>query len=154
MKFLNKSKYLIVIAILICMTNANAEKLKPFSDWTKETQGWLNDKSEVAYALARCGTLYSTIGVYFLANSTKAEDKLNGESLVKKGREMNMTGIQLSMLNGMSIDAATNRNKKLFEIYVDDVKSNKAINNNVFYGNTGKDFEFCLEFDEMLNFKK
>ena len=65
-----------------------------------------------------------------------------------------MTGIQLSMSNGMGIDAATNRNKKLFEIYVDDVKSNKAINNNVFYGNTGKDFEFCIELYEMFNKKK
>lgn len=149
-----KSIPALLLVLLVSITSAHAEKLKPFNDWTKETPRWQNDKSEIAYALTRCGTLYSTIGVYFLANSTKTEDKLNGENLVKKGRELNMAGIQLSMSNGMSIDAATNRNKKLFEIYVDDVKSNKAINNNVFYGNTGKDFEFCLELDETLNLKK
>jgi hypothetical protein len=154
MIFTFKTKLAIFILQIAFISSASAEKLKPFSDWIKETQGWQNDKSEIAYALTRCGTLYSTIGVYFIANSTKNEDKLNGENLVKKGRELNTTGIQLSMSNGMSIDAATNRNKKLFEIYVDDVKSNKAINNNVFYGNTGKDFEFCLQLYEMFNIKK
>lgn len=154
MKFSFQFKFAIFIALISCVGSISAEKLKPFSNWIKETPGWQNDKSEIAYALARCGTLYSTIGVYFVANSTKSEDKLNGENLIVKGRELNMTGIQLAMNNGMSIDAATNRNKKLFVIYVEDVKSNKAINNNVFYGNTGEDFEFCLEVDAKLNLKK
>ena len=154
MKFFIKIPLAIFFIQVTFISSVFAEKLKPFSDWTKETPRWQNDKSEIAYALARCGTLYSTIGVYFLANSTKSEDKLNGEKLVKKGRELNMAGIQLSMSNGMSIDAATNRNKKLFEIYVEDVKTNKAINNNIFYGNTGNDFEFCLEVDALLNMKK
>jgi len=154
MNIYSKSIVSFLISVMACATSASAEKLKPFSEWTKETPRWQNDKSEIAYALARCGTLYSTIGVYFLANSTKSEDKLNGENLVKKGRELNMAGIQLSVSNGMSIDAATNRNKKLFEIYVEDVKTNKAINNNIFYGNTGNDFEFCIEVDAMINLKK
>ncbi len=149
-----KSILALLLLLLGVSTTASAEKLKPFSDWIKETQGWQSDKSEVAYALTRCGTLYSTIGVYFVANSTKPEDKTNGENLIVMGRELNMTGIQLAMNNGMSIDAATNRNKKLFEIYVEDIKLNKAVNNNIFYGNTGKDFEFCLEVVTTLNSKK
>lgn len=143
-----------LFALVIISASAHAEKLKPFSDWTIETPKWKNDESEIAYALTRCGILFSTIGVYFVANGIKAEDKKNGDSLVAKGKQLNMAGIQLAVTNGMSIDAATNRNKKLFEIYVDDVKSNKAINNNVFFGNTGKDFEFCLEIDSILNLKK
>ena len=154
MKFTFQYKFVIFIALISAVSSLSAEKLKPFSNWIKETPGWQNDKSEIAYALARCGTLYSTIGIYFVANSTKSEDKLNGENLIVKGRELNMTGIQLAMNNGMSIDAATNRNKKLFEIYVEDVKTNKAINNNIFYGNTGNDFEFCIEVDAKLNLKK
>lgn len=139
---------------MIAITSANAEKIKPFSEWKNETPRWQKDESEISYALTRCGILFSTIGVYFVGNGTKDEDKKNGDNLVAKGKQLNMTGIQLAISNGMSIEAATNRNKKLFEIYVDDVKSNKAINNNVFYGNTGKDFEFCLELDGMLNLKK
>ena len=144
----------ISITSFACSISASAEKLTPFHDWIKNTPRWQKDDSEIAYALTRCGILFSTIGVYFVGNGTKAEDKMNGDNLVAKGRQINMVGIQLAISNGMSIDAATNRNKKLFEIYVDDVKSNKAINNNVFYGNTGKDFEFCLELDGMLNLEK
>lgn len=154
MKFLTQFSLAILIAVPICVTNAAAEKIKPFSDWTKDTPRWQNDKSEIAYALTRCGTLFSTIGVYFVANSSKAEDKENGDNLVAKGKQLNMAGIQLAMSNGMSIDAATNRNKKLFEIYVEDVKTNKSINNDIFYGNTGKDFDFCIELDRLVNLKK
>lgn len=153
-KMFNKINVFIIFTFMTCHQAALAEKIKPFSDWTRETPKWQSDESEIAYALTRCGILFSTIGVYFVGNGTKAEDKKNGENLVAKGRQLNMAGIQLAISNGMSIDTATNRNKKLFEIYVDNVKSNKAVNNNVFYGNTGKDFEFCLELDELLNVKK
>ncbi len=150
----SKLKIYLCIAFVLFAQTAQADKIKPLNDWARETQRWQNDATEVAYALTRCGILFSTIGIYFVANGTKAEDKANGEKFIDKGKFLNMTGIEMAVGNGMGIDAATARNKKLFEIYIEDVKSNKSINNNIFYGNTGKDFDFCLELDAKINLKK
>ena len=106
--------YLCIVFVLFAQT-AQADKIKPLNDWARETQRWQNDATEVAYALTRCGILFSTIGIYFVANGTKAEDKANGEKFIDKGKFLNMTGIEMAVSNGMGIDAATARNKKVAE---------------------------------------
>ena len=122
-----------------------------FESWQKATPNWTKDESEVAYVFTRCGILLFVVGVYFLANATKNEDKINGDSFVEKGNNLQRSGIYLSVEKGMSNDSVIRRNKLINDAYINDIKNNKAINNSIFYGNTGKDFEFCSSLNNSIN---
>ena len=137
------------IFFLAITCNSQASTLLPFSDWDKERKNWMADKSEFSYALTRCGSLYSVVGIYFIANTANG-DSSDGRKLLELGRVLLDTGGAIAADGGMSIDAIGERHKALQKIYVETVKSNKAVHNNIFYGWVGADFEFCADKFERL----
>ncbi len=144
-----------VISLLISLSCLNqsvlAAEMMSLESWQKATPNWTKDENELAYVLTRCGILLFVVGVYFLANATKNEDKINGDSFIEKGNNLKSSGIYLSVEKGMSNDSVMRRNKLINDAYINDIKNNKAINNSIFYGDTGKDFEFCTSLNNSIN---
>jgi hypothetical protein len=137
-------------AIFFVMSfNLQAAPILPFVDWDKERKNWMADKSELSYALTRCGSLYSVVGIYFIANTANG-DSSDGRKLLEFGRVFLDTGGAIAADGGMSINAIGVRHESLQKIYVETVKSNKAVHNNIFYGWVGADFEFCADKFERL----
>ncbi len=90
------------------------------------------------------------IGMYFSGNSGKIDDVNSGEELKRKGRALSLLGIRLSTQTGMSNDAIRERMAGLMNIYSSEIKLNKQLNNNIFYGWIEKDFDFCIELQQAV----
>jgi len=138
-----KKVYALLLALCLFGTSFATEKqLLPFSDWEREYTNRLANKGELSYALTRCGALQSVIGIYFVANTASGE-AADGKRLVDMGRVLSNVGAVLAREVGLSTEALSSRHSGLMKIYVDAVKLNKSVNNNIFYDWVGADFEFC-----------
>lgn len=144
-----------VISLLITLSCLNqsviAAEMISFESWLKATPNWAKDESEVAYVFTRCGILLSVVGIYFLANGTKDKDKLNGQSFIDNGNNLIRSGVYVSLEKGINQDAIKQRHKVINDTYINDIKNNKSINNTIFFGDTGKDFEFCTSLNNSMN---
>lgn len=145
----HNEKIIITLSMLAIFNVAKASPLLPFSDWDKDRKNWMSDKSEFSYALTRCGSLYSVVGIYFIANTANG-DSSDGKKLLGLGNAFLDTGGALASDGGMSIEAIGVRYNALQKTYIDAVKLNKSLHNNIFFGWVGADFEFCADKFERL----
>jgi hypothetical protein len=136
--------------LAISFTGAAGQNLQPLDAWSKKNPNWAKDRSELAYVSTRCGVVFLAIGMYFSGNSGKIDDVNSGEELKRKGRALSLLGIRLSTQTGMSNDAIRERMAGLMNIYSSEIKLNKQLNNNIFYGWIEKDFDFCIELQQAV----
>lgn len=137
-------KFFILFFLFLFSIQSDAEELKSLKEKYDLIDVWEKDDSELAYVSMRCGVIYSTLAAYFLANGTKKEDKDNSIKLNKMSEVFMEKSIYISIsMLKMSEESITKRMELLFKIYVEKVKENKSVNNNVFEGLILNDFEYC-----------
>ena len=146
MKF--KSNLITCLVATACIYgSALAGDMMSFDSWRKTTPNWEKDESEVAYALTRCGVLFSLVGVYIVENGSKNDKKL-GESYIDDGKNLLGIGVFISTQKAMSEEAVRRRHKVIMDAYTGDILRNKSLNNNFLHGDTGTDLEFCRTLDK------
>jgi hypothetical protein len=120
------------------------ESLTPFKIWQQSRGEWEKDPTEVAYVVFRCGTIFDVIGRVFIENGATLEHKANGNRMVERATALLSTGSFLSLNTGMSETRILERAKSFFEIYHRLIVENRRLHNDMFNGQVGQDFDFCV----------
>lgn len=139
----------VFLSLLAFNAKAETQSLEPLTSLLEKRPRWASDATEVAYVSVRCGSLFLVIGEMFSA-SNKEGDEQTGRDLIIAGLRLILFGNELSKVDGMSEEARNRRQDLLAKAYVDTVKNNRSLHNNMFYGFVEHDVRRCKEFEQML----
>lgn len=128
----NNLKYFLSILLLIS-SNAFAQNLpEPVSAAVGRavSSSGKVDPTEVGYIGIRCGALYNSLAGYFEGNGNGAADQQTANQLKKQAADFNAVGIALSQATKKSSEALIQQATSLSQIYVEQMKKGKQLNNN------------------------
>ncbi len=136
---------LLLLILAPLSQGGNEQSLTPFESWQQSRSEWEKDPTEVAYVVFRCGAIFDVIGRVFVENGVTPEHKANGRGLAERANGLLSTGSFLSFNVGMSEARILERAKAFFEIYTRLVVNNRRLHNDMFNGQVGQDFDFCVK---------
>jgi hypothetical protein len=142
---------ILVVFLSLLAFNAKAEtqSLEPLTSLLEKRPRWASDPTEIAYVSVRCGSLFWVIGEMFSVSNKKGDEQ-TGRDLKTAGLKLTLFGDELSKIDGMSEEVRNRRQDLLAKAYVDAVKDNRSLHNNMFHGFVEHDFRRCKEIEQML----
>lgn len=137
-------KILQIIFFLIFPAITNAQQLVPFDQWERSTPKWKEDFTEIAYVAARCASINYTVGYYLGQEGSKPEDFDFGQKFITVGKNFSTIAFEIGINLSMSDKFIYDRHEALTKIYAQKLAENKKIYNQIFAGDFGVDFKYCI----------
>ena len=137
-------KKLLIIFFSILPAIGNAQILVPFDQWERNTPKWKEDLTEVAYVAGRCASINHTVGYYISQEGNKPENTEFGGKFIEAGNTFTTVSLEIGMNLGMSYKFIYDRHEALTKVYVQKLVENKKMLNQIFAGDFGIDFKFCV----------
>lgn len=150
MQFLNKKLFSYLTALLMASTVMAQQQLTPFVEWKKTRPNWdMGDTSEVAYVGSRCSALLLATSAFFRENPGKPEDAVTGFQMLISSTTFHVVAEKLSKSRGMSDEVISSRKEALLEIYLNKLKENRRLHNNMFHEPILGDMRFCKQTEAL-----
>jgi len=130
--------------------SAQPSSLEPFESWQIKNPNWYGDSSEIAYVATRCSALYGIVGIVFSNLGKTADDKAKGTDIVSRSMLLNMFGFKMGETVGWSNEKSSQRFQKNADLYQQIISSNRTTHNNMFHGFVQGDYQFCLDFEQII----
>ena len=128
------------------------QKLIPFVEWKKLNPNWdWGDTSQAAYVGARCSALLLATSSFFTANPINQEDGSTGFQMVISSTVFHVVSEKLSTSRGMSGEVISSRKAALLDIYLNNLKENRRLHNNIFHEPIFGDMSFCKQTEPLFN---
>lgn len=138
----NLKKHAIAILLVSTITGAYAKEIETLEDWAAKTTNWSSDPSEFTYVLGRCAAAFISMSAYMSQSSNQTAIK-NASELLERGKKFANMSFEFGKKSGATEKFLSTRVESLIKIYVEDMLTNKTINNNAFGVNFKKDIDFC-----------
>ena len=150
MQNLNKKLYSFVVSLLMTSSVLAQQQLIPFVEWKKTRPNWdSGDTSEPAYVGARCSALLLATSAFFSENPSKPEDVSTGIQMLISSTTFNVVSEKLSKSRGMSDEVISSRKEALLETYLNKLKENRRLHNNMFHEPILGDMRFCKQTEPL-----
>jgi hypothetical protein len=140
----NFMKILLIALFSIFPIIATAQILIPLDQWERNTPKWNKDLTEVVYVAARCASINHTVGYYISQEGNKSEDIELGKKFIEVGNTFTTVSHEIGINLGMSDKFIYDRHEALTKVYVKKMVENKKMLNQMFAGDFGIDFNFCV----------
>ena len=152
MHYLNKKNSLIfLVALLMASTVMAQQKLIPFVEWKKSNPNWdWGDTSQAAYVGARCSALLLATSSFFTPNPIKPEDGQQGFQMLISSTTFHVVSEKLSINRGMSDEVISSRKAALLDVYLNNLKENRRLHNNIFHEPILGDMRFCKQTEPLF----
>ena len=126
------------------------QQLIPFVEWKKSNPNWdWGDTSGAAYVGARCSALLLATSSFFTANPINPEDGSKGFQMLISSTTFHVVSEKLSRSRGMSDEVISSRKEALFDIYLNKLKENRRLHNNMFHEPIFGDMSFCKQTEAL-----
>ncbi len=133
-----------MIFFLILPVIGNSQPLVPLDQWELNTPKWKEDLTEVAYVAGRCASINHTVGYYTSQEGNKQKDIELGGKFIEVGNTFTNVSLEIGISLGMSDKFIYDRHEALTKVYVQKLVENKKMFNQIFTGDFGIDFKFCV----------
>lgn len=152
MHYLNKKVFLIsLVTLLMASTVMAQQKLIPFVEWKKSNPNWdWGDTSQAAYVGARCSSLLLATSSFFTANPINPEDGPRGFEMLISSTTFHIVSEKLSKNRGMSDEVISSRKAALLDVYLNNLRENRRLHNNLFHEPIFGDMSFCKQTEPLF----
>lgn len=140
----NFIKTLVIVLFSIFPTIAASQLLIPLDQWERNTPNWNEDLTEVVYVAARCASINHTVGYYISQEGNKSQNIELGKKFIEAGNTFTTVSLEIGINLGMSDKFIYDRHEALSKVYVQKMVENKKMLNQIFAGDFGVDFKFCV----------
>jgi hypothetical protein len=139
-----KLRALTVCLLMVGSVYAEAPKLVPLTEWTKENPSWGARPAEATYFFARCGAALTVMAAYIAANArSDSEDPQIARTLNARALAYIDLSEKVGHSSGATKDFLDGRLSALTKVYVNEAKNNKMLYNSAFVGPFNQDIQFC-----------
>ena len=150
MRYLNKKIFTCLLPLLMASTAMAQQQLIPFVEWKKSNPNWdWGDTSQAAYVGARCSALLLATSSFFTANPINPEDGSKGFQMLISSTTFHVVSERLSRSRGMSDEVISSRKAALLDIYIEKLKENRRLHNNMFHEPILGDVSFCKKTEAL-----
>jgi hypothetical protein len=132
------------------LVSAQPSSLEPFESWQKKNLNWAGDPSELAYVSVRCSALYLVIGTVFAELGRKPDQKAKGNDIKSRSVALTLFGSTMGETVGWSTQRSLQRFEANTDLYMKIITSNRVNHNNMFHGFVEGDYQFCLDFEQII----
>ena len=148
---MNKNILIFALAFFATsLVSAQPSSLEPFESWQIKNPNWAGDKSELAYVATRCSALFGVVGSVFSNLGKTADDNAKAVDIISRSMLLSMFGFKMAETVGWSNEKSGQRFQKNADLYQRVITSNRTVHNNMFHGFVEGDYQFCLDFEQII----
>ena len=148
---MNKKTLVFALAFLATsLVSAQPSSLVPFESWQKKNLNWAGDPSELAYVSVRCSAIYFVIGTIFAELGRTQDQKLKGNDLTSRSVRLTFLGSKIGETVGWDSQRSLQRFEANTDLYMKIITLNRVNHNNMFHGFVEGDYQFCLDFEQII----
>jgi hypothetical protein len=148
---MNKNIYIFIFTFFATsLVSAQPSSLEPFESWQKKNLNWAGDPSELAYVSVRCSALYLVIGTIFAELGRKPYEKEKGNDIKSRSVTLTLFGSTMGEAVGWSTKRSLQRFEANSDLYMKIITTNRVNHNNMFHGFVEGDYQFCLDFEQII----
>jgi|TARA_Y100000294_G_scaffold161246_1_gene165499 hypothetical protein len=134
----------IILALLFAPSLVFAESIQDYFD---SNPLWSENTKDVIYLTTRCSGILQVVGQHQIV----VGDQEYGPALLAMGQDLGLQSGQLALEAGVSTENIKERMIYWMKRYADDSISNTDNYNNIFFGDFGDDFQFCVSLVKAIN---
>ena len=134
----------IILALLFAPSLVFAESIQDYFD---SNPSWSENTKDVIYLTTRCSGILQVVGQHQIV----VGDQEYGPALLAEGQDLGLQSGQLALESGISTENIKERMIYWMKRYADDSISNTDNYNNIFFGDFGDDFQFCVSLVKAIN---
>ena len=134
----------IILALLFAPSLVFAESIQDYFD---SNPLWSENTKDVIYLTTRCSGILQVVGQHQIV----VGDQEYGPALLAMGQDLGLQSGQLALEAGVSTENIKERMIYWMKRYADDSISNTDNYNNIFFGDFGDDFQFCVSLIKAIN---
>ena len=134
----------IILALLFAPSLVFAESIQDYFD---SNPSWSENTKDVIYLTTRCSGILQVVGQHQIV----VGDQEYGPALLAMGQDLGLQSGQLALESGISTENIKERMIYWMKRYADDSISNTDNYNNIFFGDFGDDFQFCVSLVKAIN---
>ena len=134
----------IILALLFAPSLVFAASIQDYFD---SNPSWSENTKDVIYLTTRCSGILQVVGQHQIV----VGDQEYGPALLAMGQDLGLQSGQLALESGLSIENIKERMIYWMKRYADDSISNTDNYNNIFFGDFGDDFQFCVSLVKAIN---
>ena len=134
----------IILALLFAPSLVFAESIQDYFD---SNPSWSENTKDVIYLTTRCSGILQVVGQHQIV----VGDQEYGPVLLAQGQDLGLQSGQLALESGISTENIKERMIYWMKRYADDSISNTDNYNNIFFGDFGDDFQFCVSLAKAIN---
>ena len=134
----------IILALLFAPSLVFAESIQDYFD---SNPLWSENTKDVIYLTTRCSGILQVVGQHQIV----VGDQEHGPALLAMGQDLGLQSGQLALEAGVSTENIKERMIYWMKRYADDSISNTDNYNNIFFGDFGDDFQFCVSLVKAIN---
>ena len=134
----------IILALLFAPSLVFAESIQDYFD---SNPLWSENTKDVIYLTTRCSGILQVVGQHQIV----VGDQEYGPALLAMGQDLGLQSGQLALESGVSTENIKERMIYWMKRYADDSISNTDNYNNIFFGDFGDDFQFCVSLVKAIN---
>tara|TARA_B100000929_G_C15163330_1_gene302470 strand:+ start:73 stop:489 length:417 start_codon:yes stop_codon:yes gene_type:complete len=134
----------IILALLFAPSLVFAESIQDYFD---SNPSWSENTKDVIYLTTRCSGILQVVGQHQIV----VGDQEYGPALLAMGQDLGLQSGQLALESGLSMENIKERMIYWMKRYADDSISNTDNYNNIFFGDFGDDFQFCVSLVKAIN---
>jgi len=151
-QYLNKKFFCCLAALLMASTVMAQQQLVPFVEWKKSNPNWdMGDTSQAGYVGSRCSALLLATSAFFIENPGSPEDHLTGLKMAMSSETFQVVAERLAVSRRMSKEVLSSRKEALLDIYINKLKENRRLHNNMFHEPILGDMRFCKQTEPLFN---
>ena len=133
--------------LLLLFLIPNLVTAESIQDYLDNNPKWSEETKEIIYLTTRCSGILQVVGQHRIV----VGDQEYGPVLLELGRDLGLRSGQLALDEGLSEDNIKERMIYWMKRYADDSISNTDNYNNIFFGDFGDDFQFCVSLAKAIN---
>ena len=133
--------------LLLLFLIPNLVTAESIQDYLDNNPKWSEETKEIIYLTTRCSGILQVVGQHRIV----VGDQEYGPVLLELGRDLGLRSGQLALDEGLSEDNIKERMIYWMKRYADDSISNVDNYNNIFFGDFGDDFQFCVSLAKAIN---
>ena len=133
--------------LLLLFLIPNLVTAASIQDYFDSNPSWSENTKDVIYLTTRCSGILQVVGQHQIV----VGDQEYGPVLLELGRDLGLRSGQLAIESGLSMENIKERMIYWMKRYADDSISNVDNYNNIFFGDFGDDFQFCVSLAKAIN---
>ena len=133
--------------LLLLFLIPNLVTAASIQDYFDSNPSWSENTKDVIYLTTRCSGILQVVGQHQIV----VGDQEYGPALLAMGQDLGLQSGQLALESGISTENIKERMIYWMKRYADDSISNTDNYNNIFFGDFGDDFQFCVSLVKAIN---